>query len=100
MVSAVTNRSKISNLLRFFLVAVLATSITTVANAANTAAPMVGPDVAAYQRAVGKAIEYFGQAQSDDGSFSKQAGCGVTALVATGLMRHGRTPNDPVVAKA
>src|SRR5262245_42609127 len=38
--------------------------------------------------------------QAGDGSFSKQVGIGVTALAATALLRHGRSPDDPTVAKA
>jgi squalene-hopene/tetraprenyl-beta-curcumene cyclase len=53
------------------------------------------------EKAVGKAVEFLRQkGQAEDGSFSKQAGPAVTALVATAVMRHGRTPEDPLVAKA
>jgi squalene-hopene/tetraprenyl-beta-curcumene cyclase len=41
-----------------------------------------------------------GKGQSAAGSFSKQAGIGVTALAATALLRLGRSPDDPTVAKA
>src|SRR5450432_2084882 len=71
-----------------------------VAMVASAAAEQVGPDAAAYRQAVGRAIEYFEQAQGDDGSYSKQNGIGVTALVADGLMRVGRTPADPLVARS
>jgi squalene-hopene/tetraprenyl-beta-curcumene cyclase len=50
--------------------------------------------------AVAKAVSYFEQAQADDGSWSASSGPGVTAIVATALMRSGRTPQDPVVARA
>ncbi len=49
---------------------------------------------------VAKAVDYLGKHQGDDGSFTPQAGVGVTALVATGLLRNGRSPDDPVVAKS
>jgi squalene-hopene/tetraprenyl-beta-curcumene cyclase len=49
---------------------------------------------------VSRAVSYLESAQATDGSFSKQNGPAITALVATGLMRNGRGPNDPVVAKA
>jgi squalene-hopene/tetraprenyl-beta-curcumene cyclase len=55
---------------------------------------------AAYANAVGKAIAFFTTDQAADGSYAAKSGPGVTALVATGLMRHGRTPNDPMVAKS
>lgn len=39
--------------------------------------------------------------QNDDGSFvPKLGGPGITALLAAGLIRSGRKPSDPVVAKA
>lgn len=48
-----------------------------------------------------KAIDYLRtKGQKEDGSFSPQAGPAVTALVATSLLRNGRTPEDPMVAKA
>jgi squalene-hopene/tetraprenyl-beta-curcumene cyclase len=57
-------------------------------------------DPAAYVKAVDRAIDYLqNKAQAPDGSYSKQAGPGVTAIVTAALLRHGRTPNDPVVAK-
>jgi squalene-hopene/tetraprenyl-beta-curcumene cyclase len=67
---------------------------------AMAAGKQLGPDPAAYQQAVGRAVEYFEQAQGEDGSYSKQNGIGVTALVANALMRVGRTPADPLVAKS
>jgi len=53
------------------------------------------------EKAVGKAIEFLRQkGQAEDGSFSKQSGPAVTALVATAVLRHGRTTEDPLAAKA
>jgi squalene-hopene/tetraprenyl-beta-curcumene cyclase len=46
------------------------------------------------------AVDYLRQAQADDGSYSASAGPGITAIVATSLLRSGLTPNDPVVAKS
>lgn len=40
------------------------------------------------------------KAQASDGSFNAAAGPAVTALVATSVLRHGRSPDDPLVAKA
>lgn len=58
-------------------------------------------DGAQYEQTVARAIDYLAtKGQADDGSFSSQAGPGVTALVATAIMRHGRTPDDPVVGKS
>ncbi len=49
---------------------------------------------------VSKAVEYLTAQQSPDGAFSSRAGVGVTALVANGLMRNGRSPDDPLVARS
>lgn len=54
-----------------------------------------------YQQIVDKAIAFLGtKGQADDGSFNAAAGPAVTALVTTGILRQGRSPDDPVVAKA
>lgn len=57
-------------------------------------------DAKAYAQAVDRAIGYLEKSQTDDGSYAAYAGPGVTAVVATALMRSGRSPNDPQVAKA
>ncbi len=58
-------------------------------------------DAADYEQMVSRAIGYLAtKGQAEDGSFSSQAGPAVTALVATALMRHGRTPSDPLVARS
>ncbi|HTN75484.1 MAG TPA: prenyltransferase/squalene oxidase repeat-containing protein, partial [Pirellulaceae bacterium] len=50
---------------------------------------------------VAKAIDYLQtKGQKDDGSFSPQASPAVTALVTSAILRHGRTPSDPAVAKS
>jgi squalene-hopene/tetraprenyl-beta-curcumene cyclase len=46
-----------------------------------------------------KAIKFLATQQAEDGSYSRQAGPAVTALVTTAILKHGRTPQDPVVAK-
>lgn len=38
--------------------------------------------------------------QAEDGSFSSHAGPGITAIVATAMLRNGATPSDPAVAKS
>src|SRR5438309_517740 len=54
-----------------------------------------------YEQMVDKAIAFLAtKEQSDDGSFNAAAGPAVTALVTTAILRHGRSPDDPVVAKA
>ena len=58
-------------------------------------------DQQAYQRAVARAIDYLrNKGQAVDGSYARASGIGVTAVVTTGILRNGRGPNDPVVAKS
>jgi squalene-hopene/tetraprenyl-beta-curcumene cyclase len=57
-------------------------------------------DAEDYAKAVDRGVAFLAKAQAADGSFSAQAGPGVTAVVADALLRLGRTPNDPVVAKS
>jgi squalene-hopene/tetraprenyl-beta-curcumene cyclase len=59
-----------------------------------------GPDPAAYQKTIDKGIQFLVAGQSEDGSFSKRAGIGVTAHAITALLRNGKTPSDPTVAKS
>jgi squalene-hopene/tetraprenyl-beta-curcumene cyclase len=60
-----------------------------------------GPDPKEVQAVVDKAVDYLRKSQSADGSYSaRRTGPGVTALVAAGLLRNGRGPDDPVVAKS
>ncbi len=54
-----------------------------------------------YDRTVGAAITYLRTTgQSEDGSYSSAAGPGVTAIITTAVLRHGRTANDPLVARS
>jgi squalene-hopene/tetraprenyl-beta-curcumene cyclase len=55
---------------------------------------------AAYRDSIERGVKFLGSAQADDGSFSSQAGPGITAIVATALLRHGQSADDPAVAKA
>ncbi|MGD0656148.1 MAG: prenyltransferase/squalene oxidase repeat-containing protein [Thermoguttaceae bacterium] len=57
-------------------------------------------DARAYGQAVDRAIQYLmSKGQGPDGAFSAQAGPGVTAVVTAGILRHGRSADDPGVAK-
>jgi len=78
---------------------------------ASTALVFVSPAVQAettvpgsrahFEQVSAKAIDFLrAKGQAEDGSFSSQTGPGVTALVTTGMLRHGRTADDPAVAKA
>jgi squalene-hopene/tetraprenyl-beta-curcumene cyclase len=47
-----------------------------------------------------KAVEFLRTAQSPDGSFSSQAGPGITGLVAGGLLAVGLSVDDPMITKS
>ncbi len=71
--------------------------------AAGLAAVAVGGSTvpAGYAETVQRGVQYLESlGQARDGSFSAQLGPGVTALATTALLRHGRTPDSPAVAKA
>ena len=57
-------------------------------------------DAKTYQQTIDRAIEFLRSKQAADGSYAAQMGPGVTAVVATGLMRVGLGPDDPAVAKS
>jgi squalene-hopene/tetraprenyl-beta-curcumene cyclase len=82
-----------SQLAVVFVVAITAAAIS--ATAADDGAARL------YQQMVNKAIAFLAtKGQADDGSFNAAAGPAVTALVATSVLRQGRSPDDPLVAKA
>src|SRR5262249_11206454 len=59
-----------------------------------------GPDTKEVQAVVEKAMAYLKTRQGADGSFSpERAGPGITAVVASGLLRNGYSAQDPVVTK-
>ncbi len=54
-----------------------------------------------YERMVSRAVEFFRtKAQAPDGSYSAAAGPGITALVATAILKHGRSADEPFIAKS
>jgi len=69
--------------------------------AAPTQKPPLTTDRAAYDRVVQQSLDYLRlHGQAEDGSFSKQLGPGVTAVVLTGALQTGRvSPQEPWVAK-
>src|SRR4051812_26256155 len=83
---------------RISLCCVLVAAYATQVFAAEKSAPST-IDNARVTSAVNKAVDYFKQAQAKDGSFSLSSGPGITAIVGAALLRAGRTPQDPVVAK-
>ncbi|MCA9267055.1 MAG: terpene cyclase/mutase family protein [Planctomycetales bacterium] len=65
------------------------------AAAASAAEPANG-----YDQVVARAVNFLKtKGQRNDGSYEPQ-GIGVTAIVTTAVLRHGRTPEDPLVAKS
>ena len=67
----------------------------------EAAEPTAESTDASREQVVSKAIGYLtAKGQAADGSYSSFAGPGVTALVTTGLLRNGRTTQDPLVAKS
>lgn len=68
------------------------------ATAADAAKPA---DARAYRAAVDRAINFLKtKGQAPDGSYSPKTGIGVTAIVTTGILRQGYSPDDPLVAKS
>ena len=67
---------------------------------AKSKAAAPSPDAPTYAEAVARAIGFLQQTQAPDGSYAAAAGPGVTAVVTAAILRHGRTPSDPLVAKS
>ncbi len=73
-----------------------------VAAVATAAAPpmQVGPDPGLHAKSVDRGIQYLAaHGQALDGSFSKFMGTGPTSLAVAAMLRNGRSPQDPAVAK-
>jgi len=49
---------------------------------------------------VERGIAFLAARQDEDGSYSSFAGTGVTSLITTALLRNGRSPGDPLIAKS
>jgi squalene-hopene/tetraprenyl-beta-curcumene cyclase len=63
--------------------------------------PAAAVDEAAYANSVARAIDFLqNKAQASDGSYAAHAGPGVTAVVALAMLRNGRSPDDPSLAKS
>ena len=65
------------------------------------AAPPAGAEpAAAVDGMVSRAVTYLETSREESGAFSPHLGPAITGLVATGLLRHGRSVDDPIVADA
>jgi len=54
-----------------------------------------------YEQMVNKAIEFLvTKSQDSDGAYNAKAGPAITALVTGALLKHGRSPSDPQIAKS
>src|SRR5687767_1989150 len=54
-----------------------------------------------YEQMVTRAINYLAtKGQTPEGAYTPAAGPAVTALVTAGILEHGRTPEDPLIAKS
>jgi squalene-hopene/tetraprenyl-beta-curcumene cyclase len=73
-------------------------SLCTASTAAHAQA--FGPDSRLHQTTVDRAIRFLAASQSRDGSLSPHIGIGPTAIAALGLLRSGRGPTDPQLAKS
>lgn len=88
-----------------WLVVIVSTIATLHAVARSTTAAEPQSPAAAerptYERIVERGIAYLRTSGSaEDGSYSSFAGIGPTTLVTTALLRHGRTPQDPQIARS
>lgn len=87
-------------MLRFASLAVLAGFVVPMV-VPSKATAQAEVDARQYEQMVSRAMSFLEtKGQAADGSFSSNAGPAVTALVATGLLRHGRSPDEPFIAKS
>src|SRR5262249_23313576 len=79
----------------------LAVAVGLLALPAPAADPASAPPPAEVKAVLDKAYEAIKAKQNDDGSFApKLGGPGITALTGAAIVRAGRGPDDPAVAKA
>jgi len=71
----------------------------TSARAAETSAARK-PHHAKLAPLVARGIAFLAAEQDEDGSYSSFAGTGVTSLITTALLRNGRSPSDPLIARS
>jgi squalene-hopene/tetraprenyl-beta-curcumene cyclase len=98
MTTSFQNRCRVRMVPVILFVSALCAGATPLSSvAAEPVAPLKSANI---DQTVVRAVEYLRQAQADDGSYSASSGPGITAIVATSLMRSGLTPSDPTVAKS
>ena len=79
-----------------FLSFIFTAFLINLANGADRAA-----DRRKYEQMVAKAVSFLEiKGQAENGSFSEFGGPGITALVTTGILQNGRSPDEPFVAKS
>jgi squalene-hopene/tetraprenyl-beta-curcumene cyclase len=89
------------NLPKHYMVCVVGFVLFAMLDQAVLAAEVKLIDAKTYAQAVDRAIQYLlSKGQGPDGAFSAQAWPGVTAVVTAGILRHGRSADDPAVAKS
>jgi squalene-hopene/tetraprenyl-beta-curcumene cyclase len=81
------------------IIALLAGHVAAALGATEGSQP-IGPDRAALQKSVDRAVEFLDRAQAADGSYSSDAGPGITAIVVAALLRSGRDADDPHVSRS
>ncbi len=58
-------------------------------------------DARLYQKVAQRGVDFLvNKGEQADGSYGRELGPGVTAICATALLRQGRSPDDPAVAKS
>lgn len=67
---------------------------------ADTRAAELSQQRATYVLVTAKAADYLLARGNEQGSYSKQAGPGVTALITTALLRNGRSSEEPPIARS
>jgi squalene-hopene/tetraprenyl-beta-curcumene cyclase len=85
------------------VLATAATMLVTLANLSAIGQPatkQTEPGQVPLDQIINRAVAFLQQAQGDDGSFKGTDEPGVTAIATAALLRVGRTPNDPIVARA
>jgi hypothetical protein len=72
-----------------------------VSNAAAADKAPAEVDAKQLQQTIDKAITYLlTKGQSDDGSYTASASPAITSLVTAAILKHGRSPDEPAIAKS